>query len=1004
MAKPSNPTSLRVHGRFNFAELLPKFKDGAIALLNAEIGNALVTIAGALGGKHDEPQAQAYSLLWLSMKGATRSIFEQHFSDMPPSAAQVEAFGLTQQYCQDLWKDLPELDLLIDRKFVAKPMQHPSTIALRTYLSEWMQREMKLHPNAARVATAAFPRLMLAEMAALPRNDYKQLFDEFEKPFLPAEEKAQAMDAYQARVMSTFHRPAFNDRQVSLAEMYVPPFFRFFQFKKDKEEHISRDGDFVFPKKKNLLQVMVCDWLQGKCEAEVKYPHSNLLLLLGQPGQGKSSFCRQIAHHLLAEGAGQVEHVFLLRLRDLEGRPEFIQKPLDVAVDWLCEYEFRNKNFEKTDLKGSLLLLDGLDEFYMNNGLSHEDIDTLLRNLERNLDLEARSGFPVKCVVTSRTNYVRLDRHYSTNMLTLQIAEMSLKEQYDWLDRYSRMLERVAGFDVEPKKAFVAELRPELKKLSESDLEKDKNLSELFNQPILLSIVVEAQVNPIHAENRAALYESLFDKMVNRSWDKGQITPLKPLTEGRGPKLFRSFLRALALQIFYSEREYARRSDFVEPPLSQVVENLKKVFGEKQNPDDFLKNLLISFYFKEVRKDADDQYVKDERSNYAYEFLHKSMQEFLVAEAIWVYFNEELTETSQRTSDFVKSDEDAQKEIFELFSPRVLTLEIVEYINEFARKEQDAELLKDTMFTRSKKLMSKLSKHDFLWLYNAEGSYSPLRRTPSPLEQSVAVFYGLLTINSCIAMRLAGNIEWPSALENNFEETRARLAKPISFIENTTNIWNLLVLAQRQSIRIKFGLLGARLQGADLRGANLEDANLRSADLTGAFLFCSTLFAADIRGANLYYANLEGAILRIANLFSANLAGAILIRTDLIGANLTNANLRGAKLRGAILEEAILRGSDLRGSDLRGANLQGANLRGANLRGANLGGANLRGAYLGGAMQVTEIINLHHAINLETAEWSDTPFEHRDWAAWIAEELAKEEKKNEGAFMARVQS
>jgi len=1021
MPTASNPTQVPVHGRFSFANIVPRFTDTAVALLDGDLGSALRAFSGALGGKADEADAQAYALLWQSMKGAVRHIMGRQFGDMRPSEAQVEAFGLTQQFCQALWKALPDLDIAVDRDFVANPTQHPATIALRGYLRDWMQREMCLHPDAARVATAAFPRLMLAEMSALPKADFKQLFEYFEKPFLPAEEKAQAMDAYQAEVMSEFHRPAFNNRQVSLAEMYVPPFFRFFQSKKvenGEAERVNRDADFIFPEKKCHLQDLLDLWLRGQCPAEMPRSQARVMLLLGQPGQGKSSFCRQTAHRLLADDVGLAERVFLLRLRDLENRPEFVQKPLDVAVDWLREYEFRKVGLEKADLTGGLLILDGLDEFYMNNGLSHDDVDHLLRNLEHALSLEARSGYPMRCLVTSRNNYVRLDRHHSTELLTLQIAEMSLAEQNDWLDRYERGL----APDAAEQRAFAAELRPELAKLGENEDDKNKNLRELVNQPILLQIVVEAQVNPARADNRAALYEGLFNRMVQRSWDTGQIRSLQALAEGSGPRLFREFLQALALHIFYSEREYARRSDFSEKPLADAVANLQKAFGEKQNPDDFLKNLLISFYFKEVRKDADDRAVQDERSpNYAYEFLHKSLQEYLVAEAIWTYFREELTETSRRTGDFVKDDQTAMAEVFDLFSPRLMTLEVVDYLYEFAKKDPDLGFLEKTLFPRTKKLMAGLAEHSFLWKYDATAAPPLSRRRATPMEQSLAVFYGVLTVNSAVVARMAEGIVWPGALEEGYEERRESLSEQLNFLPNINESCAFLTLLGR-----RLALFRLSIYGADIRESILVGATLDWIDLIGCNLHFTDLSGVNMTGMKLYGANLGSALLHMANLNQADLYGASLQWANLSSSSLTNANLSEASLIGTILGDANLYGADLSMADLRFSSLVRANLRGAYLIGANLSQANMEGAcftnsyfagaYLYGAdmyeadlkgawfnnvdgdnpaFGLENILNLHLAKNLDQADWRGTIFEGRDWAAWVAEEKAKEEAEKQ---------
>jgi hypothetical protein len=104
-------------------------------------------------------------------------------------------------------------------------------------------------------------------------------------------------------------------------------------------------------------------------------------------------------------------------------------------------------------------------------------------------------------------------------------------------------------------------------------------------------------------------------------------------------------------------------------------------------------------------------------------------------------------------------------------------------------------------------------------------------------------------------------------------------------------------------------LTKARLQGADLTGAQLRDANLRRAQLQGA----------DMSWARMQDAHLNGAQLQNADLYHAHLQGA----------HLADAQLQDAGLTGAQLQKADLSGTQLQGAELLGAQLQGTILRGA---------------------------------------------------------------------------
>jgi len=99
---------------------------------------------------------------------------------------------------------------------------------------------------------------------------------------------------------------------------------------------------------------------------------------------------------------------------------------------------------------------------------------------------------------------------------------------------------------------------------------------------------------------------------------------------------------------------------------------------------------------------------------------------------------------------------------------------------------------------------------------------------------------------------------------------------------------------------------GARLAGADLRGAHAPGARFGGADLAGANLSLVPLDGADFSGASLRTTNLAGASLTAARFCGADLSGASLVRAQAMTANFEAADLRGADLRGACCHGAEL--------------------------------------------------------------------------------------------------
>jgi uncharacterized protein YjbI with pentapeptide repeats len=154
---------------------------------------------------------------------------------------------------------------------------------------------------------------------------------------------------------------------------------------------------------------------------------------------------------------------------------------------------------------------------------------------------------------------------------------------------------------------------------------------------------------------------------------------------------------------------------------------------------------------------------------------------------------------------------------------------------------------------------------------------------------------------------------------------------------------------------------GAQLAGAVLDGAILRGTSLRAADLTGvsaqaasfpdsvledATFERGTLVGADFRGAAAGGVDFTGADLTRADFSRASLAEAELVRARLEGALFEKTKLHGASLDEAIASRARFDGSDLTGLRARRARFDGASLLGVKAPGAHFAGAVLTDADL----------------------------------------------------------
>ncbi|WP_449257740.1 pentapeptide repeat-containing protein [Chlorobium limicola] len=136
----------------------------------------------------------------------------------------------------------------------------------------------------------------------------------------------------------------------------------------------------------------------------------------------------------------------------------------------------------------------------------------------------------------------------------------------------------------------------------------------------------------------------------------------------------------------------------------------------------------------------------------------------------------------------------------------------------------------------------------------------------------------------------------------------------------------------------------------DLKKAKLDDANLKGANLSNVSLVRAELSGANLDKANLQRSDLSMAFIKKADLKETDLDESTLVKANLKnsfmkGASLRKANLQGANLRWAILENADLSQANLSGTVLFETSLQNANLKGSNFKGATfLDKADLNGA------------------------------------------------------------
>ncbi|NET33026.1 MAG: hypothetical protein F6K19_13575 [Cyanothece sp. SIO1E1] len=673
-----------------------------------------------------------------------------------------------------------------------------------------------------------------------------------------------------------------DDKGMTLDRIYVEPRFKVYEhclergtFKKDKNIFISQDEILIGLN----IHELVLNWLQGKALPKpFRNPFPKLILICAYPGQGKTSFCKRLLHDLAHDYPLPYSHFYTqfqnfvdptcLKTDFLEGVARHFQNSLELSVDL-------------EDLKTSFLLLDGLDELYMKEGLDPSAVEDILKNLS----IEINRSQKLKALITSRYGYVENRKLDGNQVLILQLDELNLKQQKDLLGRY---------------REFHSETWLHDNALEELSLS-NQYLAELVTQPILLQLVARLNAPIEKVANRAKVYESLFLQVTDRNWERNHSNVLR----GIEASVLRNYLRELAYEIFLSGEKYITIPKLEELSATQIFrKNLKE-----DSLETTMQALLASFFFQKVRNTMGNS-VQEYSPEYAIEFLHPTLQEYLTAERIWFKIKREFL--TKRHGDYILSDRDEALALFQqLFGKRFMTKEVLDYLREIITNDERRNDKED--------LVKRLLTFTDFFLQRDFISREHAVENKRPLDISIQVFSGFFSL----LVYLNPNINLFDSLQDEYR---------LSLFLHLWTPFSILKLNLPGIYLPKANLKGLRFVKPDLSFSNLSGSDLRKTDLDYA-----NLSHADLRKVRAVYSSLS-----FSNLSHADLRDADLTKANLMGVNLFSADLSFADLRKADFTRAYLMKADFSGCNLNGANLTGADLRDSNLQGASLQNANLK--------------------------------------------------------------
>lgn len=526
-------------------------------------------------------------------------------------------------------------------------------------------------------------------------NDgYAELLKKFNNPISEQNSRYDKLLRHYALIREYFVNPLQpdnSDQTETLSDLYVEPFFEFYSanVKLDLDHH----EDFVPPPTTITIHDFLKEYyFKDICHESCEKTY-NMLFLLGQPGQGKTSFCYKLIYDYLTENTGLPPvPIHFIKIRDLVAKDFIDNTFLTLSKRLNLEANF--------DEDGFVLVLDGLDEAYMSGGISDRDLSTLYERLNK----KTRENPKLKIILTSRLNYLRINDPCLDGSLILQLSEFTDDQIRLYAEKFKVFY---------PQNKFVAKIETLL------DNNEYLHIKELVQQAVLIYFIAILDIDLDQKDSKTIVYDKIFDSLAMRSWDKnGQLDYINPKIKSnpeKYSKYLREYIRSIAFEIHQSPNLYITLEKLIGLESTKVF--MAKCFNSDLNNstdriNEINKYLLISFYFQQSKK--------HQNSETAIEFFHNSLWEFLTAEYIWEEAKKLLLEKDEDGDIKLVSTESLFDLLNRLIGKKSLSWSLNNNLIEIIATEKLE--TREVFFNQFENLFAKLLKEGFLLNYSKKES------------------------------------------------------------------------------------------------------------------------------------------------------------------------------------------------------------------------------------------------------------------------------------------
>ena len=556
---------------------------------------------------------------------------------------------------------------------------------------------------------------------------------------------------------------------------------------------------------------------------------NRMLLILGQPGMGKSTMITWFVNWYQRKIAADKKKILVYRFTDLDIDWNFNITGDRKRTTHIASAILKSLNMKKEDLNGKILILDGFDEVAVSNHRV-SILNSLYNVWAQDAHLEDFS-----LLITCRENYMEDLFHLLFPYITLQTWN---EEQIESFCR---------------KYGALTELQ-----IPEEAIHKMKKMKNVFGIPIILYMALSLNIKIEDESSVVEVYDQIFsleggiyDRCLKKDnsvrWDdEHRITEIK--------QQIHQVSREISMWMFENKPEQAEIPKDKYEKIRDKIFDTDDAVGKLQKED-----VLIGNYFRILPcYDGGDTEVLT--------FVHRSIYEYFVAETIYSEIKEMIAEMS----------EEAQEKLAGVLGYRLKKGKIDYTIGQYLKAKVSALI---STYSGEKKnqfypwLEGTVEKMlDAGMLYYTEKN---IKEYSNVIEKELNCFLNLLGVLRLFVV---------------FSD-REYILQDVGKKQKELYVRYLIVLSSIKS-EFRINLSNTYLSGVNLSGvnlsevnlveANLEEANLKGANLKGAILDGANLIGANLKGADLVKAELSGANLEKTNLSGAYIDGSIWFQEDII--------------------------------------------------------------------------------------------------------------------------